>query len=85
MKISRHVVEIKSVVEFMFSLFNDWRQSFVSLFDSFDLIQCLNIISIESNDVQYDVDFDAIRFEIMIDSNVVNIAEVSQIFSDFEI
>jgi hypothetical protein len=28
------------------------------------------------NDVQHDIDFDAIEFEVMIDSKVVNIAEV---------
>jgi hypothetical protein len=49
------------------------------------LIRCSLIISIESNDVQHDVDFDAIKFEIIVDSNIVNVAEVSQIVSDFEI
>jgi hypothetical protein len=34
------------------------------------------------NDVQHDIDFDAIEFEIMIDSKVVNITEVSQIDSN---
>jgi hypothetical protein len=34
------------------------------------------------NDVQHDIDFDAIEFEIMIDSKVVNIAEVFQIDSN---
>jgi hypothetical protein len=37
------------------------------------------------NDVQHDADLDAIEFEIMIDSKVVNVTEVSQIVSDFEI
>jgi hypothetical protein len=37
------------------------------------------------NDVQHDVDVDAIEFEVMIDSKVVNVAEISQIVSDFEI
>jgi hypothetical protein len=37
------------------------------------------------NDVQHDADFDAIEFEVMIDSKVVNVAEISQIVSDFEI
>jgi hypothetical protein len=37
------------------------------------------------NDVQHDVDFDAIEFEIMIDSKVVNVTKVFQIVSDFEI
>jgi hypothetical protein len=37
------------------------------------------------NDVQHDADFDAIEFEVMIDSKVVNVTEVSQIVSDFEI
>jgi hypothetical protein len=49
------------------------------------LIECSDIISVESNDVQHDADFDAIRFEVMIDSNIVNVAEVFQIVSDFEI
>jgi hypothetical protein len=37
------------------------------------------------NDVQHDAYLDAIEFEVMIDSKVVNVAEVSQIVSDFEI
>ncbi len=77
MKINHHVVEIKSVVKFMFSLLNDSRQNFISLFISFDLIRCSFIISFESNDVQHDTDFDAIKFEVMIDSNVVNVTKVS--------
>jgi hypothetical protein len=34
------------------------------------------------NDVQHDIDSDAIEFEVMIDSKVVNIAKVFQIDSD---
>jgi hypothetical protein len=37
------------------------------------------------NDVQHDADFDAIEFEVMIDSKIVNVAEISQLVSDFEI
>jgi hypothetical protein len=37
------------------------------------------------NDVQHDADFDAIEFEVMIDSKVVNVAKIPQIVSDFEI
>ncbi len=85
MKINRHVVEIKSVVEFMLSFFDDSRQDFESILNSFDLIECSDIISLDMNDVQHDADFDAIEFEVMIDSKVVNVAEVSQIVSDFEI
>jgi hypothetical protein len=85
MRISRYVVEIKNVVEFMFSFFDDSRQSFESILNSFDLIRCSFIISVESNDVQHDADFDAIKFEVMIDSNIVNVAKVFQIVSDFEI
>ncbi len=54
------------------------------ILNSFDLFECSDIISVESNDLQHDVDFDAIRFEIMIDSNIVSVAEDSQIVSDFE-
>ncbi len=85
MRINRHVVEFESVVEFMFSLFDDSRQNFVSLLNSFDLIRCSLIISVESNDVQHNVDFDTIKFEVMIDSNIVNVIKVFQIVSDFEI
>jgi hypothetical protein len=85
MRISRRVVEIENVVEFMFSFFDDSRQSFKSILNSFDLNWCSFIISIESNDVQHDVDFYVIKFEIMIDSNIVNVTELSQIVSDFEI
>ncbi len=69
----------------MFSFFDDSRQSFESILNSFDLIRCSFIISVESNDVQHDADFDAIKFEVMIDSNIVNVAKVFQIVSDFEI
>jgi hypothetical protein len=31
------------------------------------------------NDIQHDIDLDAIEFKIMIDLKVVNIAEISQI------
>ncbi len=54
------------------------------ILNSFDLFECSDIILIESNDLQHDVDFDAIKFEVMIDSNIVNVAEDSQIVSDFE-
>ncbi len=85
MKISRHIVEIRNVVEFMFSFSNESKQNFESILNSFDLIECSNIISFDMNDVQYDADFDAIEFEVMIDSKIVNVAEISQIVSDFEI
>ncbi len=85
MRINRHVVEIKDVVEFMFSFSDYSRQNLVTFLNSFDLIRCSFIISVESNNIQHDVDFDAIKFEIMIDSNVVNVAEVLEIVSDFEI
>ncbi len=85
MRISRRVIEIKSVVEFMFSFSDDSRQELESILNSFDLIECSDIISIDMNDVQHDADFDAIKFEVMIDSNIVNVAEVLQILSDFEI
>jgi hypothetical protein len=85
MKINRHIVEIRNVVEFMFSLSNESRQDFESIFNSFDLIECSDIISFDMNDVQHDADFDTIEFEIMIDSKVVNVTKVSQIVSDFEI
>jgi hypothetical protein len=35
--------------------------------------------------IQHDIDFDAIEFEVMIDSKIVNIAEVSQIDSNIVI
>jgi hypothetical protein len=54
------------------------------IFNSFDLFKCSDIVSIESNDLQHDVDFNAIKFEVMIDSNIVNVAENSQIVSNFE-
>jgi hypothetical protein len=85
MKINRHVVEIKSVVEFMLSFFDDSRQDFESILNSFDLVECSDIISFDMNDVQHDADFDAIEFEVMIDSKVVNVTKVFQIVSDFEI
>jgi hypothetical protein len=69
----------------MFSFSDDSRESLVSLFNSFDLIRCLDIISIQSNDIQHDANFDTIKFEVMIDLNVVNVAEDSQIVFDFEI
>ncbi len=85
MRINRHVVEIKNVVEFMLSFFDDSRRDLESILNSFDLIECSDIISFDMNDVQHDADFDAIEFEVMIDSKVVNVTEVSQIVSDFEI
>jgi hypothetical protein len=69
----------------MFSLSSESRQDFESILNSFDLIECSDIISFDMNDVQHDVDFDAIEFEVMIDSKVVNVAEIFQIVSDFEI
>jgi hypothetical protein len=77
MKINRHVIEIKNVIEFMFSFFDDSRQNLISFLDSFDLIRRSLIISIESNNIQHDADFDAIKFKVMIDSNVVNVTKVS--------
>jgi hypothetical protein len=68
----------------MFAFFDDSRQRFIMILNSFDLFECSDIISVESNDLQHDADFDAIKFEIMIDSNIVNVAEDSQIISDFE-
>jgi hypothetical protein len=85
MKINRHVIEINNVVEFMFSLFDDSRQDFVSFFNLFDLIRCSFIILIELNDVQHDVNYDAIKFEIIIDSNIMSITKISQIVLNFEI
>ncbi len=49
------------------------------------MIECSDIISLDMNDVQHDADFDAIEFEVMIDSKIVNVAEISQLVSDFEI
>ncbi len=69
----------------MFSLSNESRQDFESILNSFDLIECSDIISFDMNDVQHDADFDTIEFEVMIDSKVVNVTEISQIVSDFEI
>jgi predicted ribosome quality control (RQC) complex YloA/Tae2 family protein len=54
------------------------------ILNSFDLFERSDIISVESKNVQHDADFDAIRFEVMIDSNIVNVTEDSQIVSDFE-
>jgi hypothetical protein len=69
----------------MLSFSDDSRQDLESILNSFDLIECSDIISIDMNDVQHDADFDAIEFEVMIDSKIVNVAEVPQIVSDFEI
>jgi hypothetical protein len=85
MRINRHVVEIRDVVEFMFSLSSESRQDLESSLNSFDLIECLDIISFDTNDVQHVVDFDVIEFEVMIDSKIVNVAKIPQIVSDFEI
>ncbi len=82
MKISRYVVKIESVVEFVFSFSNESRQNLESILNSFDLIERSDIISFNMNDVQHDDDFDAIEFEVMIDSKVVNIAKVLQIDSN---
>jgi hypothetical protein len=68
----------------MFSFFDDSRQNFIMILNSFNLFECSNIISVESNDFQHDVDFCAIKFEVMIDSNIVSVTEYSQIVSDFE-
>jgi hypothetical protein len=76
-KISRRVIEIWSVIDLMFAFFDDSRQKFIMILNSFDLFECSDIISIESNDLQHDANFDAIRFEVMIDSNIVSIAEDS--------
>ncbi len=54
------------------------------ILNSFNLFKCSDIISVESNNLQHDADFYAIKFEVMIDSNIVNVAEDSQIVSDFE-
>jgi hypothetical protein len=62
----------------MFSLSSESRQDFESILNSFDLIECSDIISFSMNDVQHDIDLDTIEFEVMIDSKIVNIAEVSQ-------
>jgi hypothetical protein len=83
-KINCRVFEIWNVIDFMFSFFDDSRQNFIMILNSFDLFKCSDIISVESNDLQHDVDFCAIKFEVMIDSNIVNITENSQIVSDFE-
>jgi hypothetical protein len=83
-KISRRVVEIWNVIDLMFSFFDDSKQNFIMILNSFDLFECSDIISVESNDFQHDVDFCAIKFEIMIDSNIVNVAEDFQIVSNFK-
>jgi hypothetical protein len=69
----------------MFSFSDDSKQSLVSFFNSFNLIRCSFIIAIELNDIQHDVNFDAIKIENMIHSNIVNVTKVSEIVSDFEI
>jgi hypothetical protein len=66
----------------VFSLSNESRQSLESILNSFDLIECSDIISFSINDIQHDIDFYAIEFEIIIDSKIVNIAEVFQIDSN---
>jgi hypothetical protein len=76
-KISRRVVEIWDVINLMFSFFDDSRQDFIMIFNSFDLFKCSDIISIESNDFQHNADFYAIKFEIMIDSNIVNVVRLA--------
>ncbi len=68
----------------MFAFFDDSRQKFIMIFNSFNLFKCSDIILIESNDLQHDADFNAIKFEIMIDSNIVNVIKNSQIISDFK-
>jgi hypothetical protein len=76
-RISRRVIEVWSVIDLMFAFFDDLRQRFIMILNSFDLFECSVIILIESNDLQHDADFDAIKFEVMIDSNIVNITEDS--------
>jgi hypothetical protein len=83
-KINRRVIEIWNVIDFMFAFFDDSRQKFIMIFNSFNLFKCSDIILIESNDLQHDADFNAIKFEIMIDSNIVNVIKNSQIISDFK-
>jgi predicted secreted protein len=61
----------------MFAFSDDSRQRFIVILNSFDLFECSDIISVESNDLQHDADFDAIKFEVMIDSNIVSVAEDS--------
>ncbi len=82
MRLNRCVVEIRDIVEFVFSLSNESRQDFASILNSFDMIECSDIISFNLNDVQHDINFNAIRFEVMIDSKIVNITKVAQIDSD---
>jgi hypothetical protein len=66
----------------MFSFSNESKQDLESILNSFDLIERSDIISFSINDVQHDIDFNAIEFEIMIDSKIVNITKVSQIDSN---
>ncbi len=82
MKINRHFVKIRNVVEFVFSLSSKSRQDLKSILNSFDLIECLNIISFIMNNVQHDIDLDTIEFDNMNDSKVVNITKVFQIDSN---
>ncbi len=79
MKINRCVDEIRDVVELVFSFSNESRQDLESIFNSFDLIECSDIISFVMNDVQHDINFDVIEFEIMIDLKIVNITKLFQI------
>ncbi len=76
-RISRRVIEIWNVIDLMFAFFDDSKQRFIMILNSFDLFKCSDIISVESNDFQHDADFDAIKFEVMIDSNIVSVAEDS--------
>jgi hypothetical protein len=69
----------------MFSFFDDSRQNLLSFLNSFDLIRCSDIISIESNDVQQCDDFDTISFKIMINSIIVYVTKNSQSDSDVDI
>jgi hypothetical protein len=68
----------------MFAFSDDSEQRFIVILNPFDLFECPGIISVEPNDIQHDADFDAIRFEVMIDPNIVSVAEDPQIVSDFE-
>ncbi len=76
-RISRRVIEVWSVIDLMFAFFDDSRQRFIMILNSFDLFECSDIILIESNDFQHDANFDAIKFEVMIDSNIVSVAKDS--------
>ncbi len=78
MKINRHVVEIRDVNQLMFSFSDDSKENFIAFLNSFDLIQCSDIVSIvESNDIQHCDDSDTIDIEDMIDLIIVCVTKVS--------